>query len=82
MAEDRRIPIQVVSLPVVTGPLTYFGTPGLVIQDVTASFNQTVLNNNFADVGGKINELITLTSALLEKQNEILNSFKVGGGPK
>jgi hypothetical protein len=35
------------------------GTASNTIADVTASFSQTVLNNNFRSVSAKINEIIT-----------------------
>lgn len=84
MAEDRRIPIQVIPLPQVAGPIAHFGAVSvpLNLQDVTATHNQTILNDNFGDLAFKLNEVIVLANALLAKQNEILNSFKVGGGPK
>lgn len=34
------------------------GTGDNTIQDVTATFSQTILNNNFRDVSNKINEII------------------------
>jgi hypothetical protein len=39
------------------------GTPDNVLADVTASFNQTLLNNNFADLATKINGIRTILNA-------------------
>lgn len=36
------------------------GTGDGTTQDVTASFNQTILNNNFADLASKINSIRTV----------------------
>lgn len=40
--------------------LTYIGTPDNAVADVTASFDQTILNNNFADVASQINDIRTV----------------------
>jgi hypothetical protein len=39
------------------GSITDAGTGNDAIQDVTASHDQTILNNNFADVAEQLNEL-------------------------
>lgn len=40
--------------------LTYIGTPDNAVADVTASFNQTILNDNFADIASQINDVRTV----------------------
>jgi len=38
------------------------GTAGNTVSDVGASFNQTILNNNFKSLAEKVNELIVLVN--------------------
>ena len=40
--------------------LTYPGTADNAVADVGAAFNQTTLNNNFADVASQINDIRTV----------------------
>jgi hypothetical protein len=39
------------------------GTANDTVQDVTASFNQTILNDNFADLNAKINGVLQILAA-------------------
>lgn len=48
------------------------GTPGAGTADVTGSFDQTILNNNFATLVGEVNKLKTLTDDLKAEHDKVI----------
>ena len=43
------------------------GTANNTVQDVTASFNQTILNDNFADVVARVNSLVNAVELIIQE---------------
>jgi hypothetical protein len=76
MTTDNRRAIQLLSRPKMTTLNNAFGTGGANHQDVTASHNQTILNDNFADCAVRINALNTEVDRLNAKMDEVLAALK------
>jgi hypothetical protein len=55
------------------------GTAGQTIADVTASFSQTVLNDNFASVTDEINKLIADLADTAEVLNSVIDDLQANG---
>lgn len=56
------------------------GTPGSGTSNVTASFDQTILNNNFATLVDQINKLIADNLSLRTQLNLLLAKLRKTGG--
>lgn len=56
------------------------GTASNTINDVTASFSQSVLNNNFASLTDEINKLRNDLVALQTSYNTLLSKLRKTGG--